>query len=167
MDLVRRPGGRRRPRGARVRVPLLAARAPARPGRPAGVRRDRAAPRRDVRHLALAPSYNTVMARLAIVPELETELDRLYELPLDEFTPPRNELAARLKKAGQGDAAARVKELKKPTVAVWTANQLARREQDEVARLVEAGGRPPAAQGEGLRGGGPGRGCAGSRGRGA
>ncbi|MFL5965519.1 MAG: hypothetical protein ACJ747_03090 [Gaiellaceae bacterium] len=95
------------------------------------------------------------MARLAIVPQLETELDRLYELPLDEFTPARNELAARLKKAGQGDAAARVKELKKPTVAVWTANQLARREQDEVARLVEAGGRLRAAQEKALRGGDP------------
>lgn len=94
------------------------------------------------------------MARLAVVPDLESELDRLYELPLDDFTPARNELAARLKKAGQDDAGARVKALRKPSVAVWTVNQLARRHGAEVAELIDAGERLRTAQEAALRGGG-------------
>lgn len=94
------------------------------------------------------------MARLAVVPDLESELDRLYELPLDDFTPARNELAARLKKAGQDDAGARVKALRKPSVAVWTVNQLARRHGGEVAELIDAGKRLRTAQETALRGGG-------------
>ena len=94
------------------------------------------------------------MARLAVVPDLESELDRLYELPLDAFTPARNELAARLKKAGQDDAGARVKALRKPSVAVWTVNQLARRHGGEVAELIDAGKRLRTAQETALRGGG-------------
>src|SRR5438034_9907423 len=90
--------------------------------------------------------------RLAVVPELESELDRLYGLPLDEFTAARNELATRLRKAGQADAAERVRELRKPSVAVWTVNQLARRYPDEIEELVEGGKRLRDAQAKALRG---------------
>lgn len=93
------------------------------------------------------------MPRLAVVPELEAELDRLYGLPLDEFTPARNELAARLKKAGQDDASRTVKALKKPSVSVWAANQLARRNGDDVRALIDAGAQLRAAQEAALRGG--------------
>src|SRR5207302_2540726 len=76
--------------------------------------------------------------RLAVVPELESELDDLFARPLSEFTTARNELSRRLKKAGQEEAATRVQALKKPSVPVWAVNQLARRHQDEVKELVDA-----------------------------
>src|SRR5919197_4547492 len=91
--------------------------------------------------------------RLAVVPELESELDDLFGRPLDEFTSARNELARRLKKAGQDDAAARVQALKKPSVPVWAVNQLARRHPDEVQDLVAAGEQLRKAQEEAFRGG--------------
>jgi hypothetical protein len=84
--------------------------------------------------------------RLAVVPELESELDDLFGRPLSEFTGARNELVKRLRKAGQEEAAARVQALRKPSVPVWTANQLARRHPDEVRALVDAGGRLREAQ---------------------
>lgn len=84
--------------------------------------------------------------RLAVVPELESELDDLFGRPLSEFTTVRNELAKRLRKAGQDDAAERVQALKKPSVPVWTANQLARRHPDEVRALIDAGVRLRQAQ---------------------
>ena len=46
---------------------------------------------------------------LAAVPDLERELDGLYALPLDEFTKARNDLASRLKRAHQGEAAAAIR----------------------------------------------------------
>ena len=84
--------------------------------------------------------------RLAVVPELESELDELFARPLGEFTAARNELARRLRKAGQVDAADRVQALKKPSVPVWVVNQLARRHADEVRQLVEGGARLREAQ---------------------
>lgn len=75
---------------------------------------------------------------LAAVPDLERELDELYGLPLEEFTSARNDLAARLKRAHQGEAADAIKALKKPTLAAWSANQLARREPANVRELLEA-----------------------------
>src|ERR1051326_4902051 len=90
--------------------------------------------------------------RLAVVPELDAELDRLYGLPLDEFTAARNELATRLRKGGQEDAAERVRTLRKPSVAVWTVNQLARRHAEEIERLVESGNQLRRAQAKALRG---------------
>jgi hypothetical protein len=90
--------------------------------------------------------------RLAVVPELESELDDLFGRPLSEFTAARNELAKRLRKAGQDDAAERVQELKKPSVPVWTANQLARRHPDAVQALLDAGARLRKAQEAAFRG---------------
>lgn len=83
---------------------------------------------------------------LAVVPELEAELDDLYALPPEDFIRARNDLAQRLKQAGQVDDAASVKQLRKPTVALWAVNQLARRHVDEVRALLEAGSRLRAAQ---------------------
>lgn len=60
-------------------------------------------------------SYAQAMASRA----LEDEIDRLYQLPLEEFTPARNALA---KKAG-GDAA-KIRGLSKPPIAAWAVNQL-------------------------------------------
>jgi hypothetical protein len=79
------------------------------------------------------------MAKVAAVPDLELELDELYGLPLDQFTPARNDLASRLKKAHQTDSAAAVQALRKPSVVVWTANHLARTRPELVAALIDAG----------------------------
>src|SRR5438034_1290905 len=90
--------------------------------------------------------------RLAVVPELDSELGRLYGLPLDEFTAARNELATRLRRAGQTDAAERVRALRKPSVAVWAVNRLARTHPDELEELLEAGKGLRDAQAKALRG---------------
>jgi hypothetical protein len=77
---------------------------------------------------------------------MEDESDRLYELPLEEFTSARNALAKET-----GDPA--VKQLKKPTVPAWAVNQLARRREVDVRRLLRAGEKLEEAQKEALRGG--------------
>jgi hypothetical protein len=83
---------------------------------------------------------------LALVPELESELDELYALPPGEFTARRNDLARRLKEAGRADAADDVRHLRKPTVPVWVVNQLARRNSGELDALIESGEQLRAAQ---------------------
>jgi Mg2+ and Co2+ transporter CorA len=62
--------------------------------------------------------------------------DRLYSLPLEEFTKARNELVRELRKAGKREAADDVAALRKPSVAAWAVNQLARRNPDEVQELL-------------------------------
>lgn len=70
---------------------------------------------------------------------LEEELDRLYALPLNEFTAARDELAKRLRAEGERDLADQVKGLRKPTVSVWLVNQLARTREVDIKRLLKAG----------------------------
>jgi hypothetical protein len=89
---------------------------------------------------------------LAVVPELEAELDNLYATLPADFTRVRNDLAQRLKQAGQAEAAASVKQLRKPTVSLWAVNQLARRHPDNVRALLDAGERLRVAQQAALRG---------------
>ncbi len=74
------------------------------------------------------------------------EVDRLYKLPLEEFTAARNELAKRL-----GDAS--VKQLKKPTVPAWTVNQLAHTREVDIRRLLRAGEQLEQAQKKAVEGG--------------
>lgn len=65
--------------------------------------------------------------------DVETEIDRLYQLSLAEFVAARNALAARLKSGGDKDNAARVRALARPNVPAWAANRAywtARREFD-------------------------------------
>jgi hypothetical protein len=94
-----------------------------------------------------------VAKQLAVVPDLESELDRLFELPPGEFIAARNDLSRRLKQAGQASISARVRELRKPTVAVWAVNQLARRHPKEVETLLETVERLRSAQEDALSGG--------------
>jgi hypothetical protein len=89
---------------------------------------------------------------LAVVPELEAELDSLYAALPTDFTRARNDLAQRLKQAGQVEAAAGVKQLRKPTVPLWAVNQLARRHPDDVRALLDAAERLRVAQQAALRG---------------
>jgi hypothetical protein len=74
---------------------------------------------------------------------------RLFEAPLDEFVAARDALARELRKAGDGEGAARVTALRKPTKALWLVNQLARRAPGALRKLVEATGRIRAAQEKG------------------
>ena len=89
---------------------------------------------------------------LAVVPELEAELDNLYAALPADFTRARNDLAQRLKQAGQVEAAERVKQLRKPTVTLWAVNQLARRHPDDVRTLLDAGEQLRVVQQAALRG---------------
>ena len=93
------------------------------------------------------------MSQLAVVPELEQELERLFELPPADFTEARNDLVRRLKKAGQTEAAARVQALRKPTIPIWAINQLARRKPDDVETMIAAGDELRTAQEAVLAGG--------------
>ena len=70
---------------------------------------------------------------------VERAADELYGLPLEQFVPRRKELAKTLRADGDRDAAAAVEKLQKPNVAAWTANQLARRQELDVRRLLKAG----------------------------
>ena len=71
--------------------------------------------------------------------DLELELDRLYQLPPGEFTAARDELAKRLRDEGERDRSTEIKQLRKPPVAVWLVNRLARERELDVQRLVKAG----------------------------
>jgi hypothetical protein len=79
--------------------------------------------------------------------------DELYALPLDEFTAARNELERRLRRDGEREEAKAVKALRKPTVAAWALNQVARRNGKGVKALLAAGERLRHAQEALLEGG--------------
>ena len=85
---------------------------------------------------------------------LDREIDRLYELPLDEFTAGRNALARKLKSGGDEDAAEQVAALAKPSLPVWAINQLARQEKAKLRTLLDTGARLRKAQARALSGGG-------------
>jgi hypothetical protein len=68
----------------------------------------------------------------------EPVLDELYSAPLDEFIARRTALAKELKAEGRADEAAEVAGARKPSVPVWTANQLARRNAPAVKKLLDA-----------------------------
>jgi hypothetical protein len=89
---------------------------------------------------------------LAAVPDLDRELDELYALPLEDWTHARNDLASRLKRAHQSEQAEQVKALRKPTAATWAVNQLARRNEPQVAKLLNAGEQLRKTQEQALRG---------------
>ncbi len=76
----------------------------------------------------------------------ESEIERLYGLPLEQFTSARDELARGLRRAGDRAAADEVKQLRKPTVAAWALNQLQRRDRESVRALIAAGDRLREAQ---------------------
>jgi hypothetical protein len=88
--------------------------------------------------------------------QAEDEIDRLYALPLGEFVAARNDLAKKLRTAGEREAADEVKALAKPSVSAWAVNQLAREERGGVGALLAAGERLRDAQASVLAGGSPG-----------
>lgn len=70
-----------------------------------------------------------------------SDLDGLFQLPLDEFTAARNALAAKLKKAGRADEAEQVKTLAKPQISAWAVNQLYWKHRKGFDQLIAAGER--------------------------
>lgn len=69
---------------------------------------------------------------------LDAEIDRLYGLPLAEFTKERDALARRLRADGERDEATAIADLRKPVLAAWVVNRLARACRTDVESLVEA-----------------------------
>lgn len=63
----------------------------------------------------------------------DRDIDRLFQLPLDEFTAARNTLA---KEAGAGGAA--IRQLTRPPLAAWAVNQLYWHEREVYDALVSA-----------------------------
>jgi hypothetical protein len=79
-------------------------------------------------------------------------VDALFEGELETFVERREELMRRLKKDGEKDAAAVVKQLRKPTTVMWAVNQVARRDRAAIDDLVKAAGKVRAAQARAVQG---------------
>jgi hypothetical protein len=77
---------------------------------------------------------------------VDDAIDELYGLPLEDFTAERNRVAKELRAAGEKDDAEAVAKLRKPSVAAWTLNQLARQSRRDVDLLLDAGHRLREAQ---------------------
>jgi hypothetical protein len=77
---------------------------------------------------------------------LQAELERLYALPPAAFTAARNELATRLRRDGDREAAAEVKALPRPTASSWAVSRLMRLEPHRWKALLAAGEEARAAQ---------------------
>jgi hypothetical protein len=77
----------------------------------------------------------------------------LFDRPPEEFTKARDVLVKQLRKDGDTNVAAVVKALRRPTVAAWTVNRLAR--EGALAGVWDAGEKLRAAQREVVGGGEP------------
>lgn len=86
--------------------------------------------------------------------DFDEALAELSAKPLDDFVAERNRLAAELRSAGDGRAAA-VKALRKPSLPVWAVNRLAREHPKDFADLTAVGKRLRDAHGDLLAGGEP------------
>lgn len=81
-----------------------------------------------------------------------SDIDRLFQIPLDQFTAARNALSARLKKAGRADEADQVRTLAKPQISAWAVNQLFWKHRRAFDKLIAAGERFRRAQAAQLAG---------------
>ena len=79
-------------------------------------------------------------------PNLDAEIDALFQLSPGEFTGARNALAARLKKEGRTLEAERVKALVKPPAPAWAVNQLYWQSPKDIEQLLAVGERIRKAQ---------------------
>jgi hypothetical protein len=86
------------------------------------------------------------------VGDLDAALAALYQLPLEEFVPTRDQLARRLRADGDRDTARQVAALRRPPVSAWAANQLAKAAPNAVAELLDAGADLRQAQQDALAG---------------
>ena len=65
------------------------------------------------------------------MPTIDDDIDRLYQLPLNDFTSARNALAKEAKRPT-------IKDLEKPNIAAWAVNQLYWQHRDVFDRLTKA-----------------------------
>jgi hypothetical protein len=86
------------------------------------------------------------------VGDLDAALAALYQLPLEQFVATRDQLARRLRAAGDRATARQVAALRRPPVSAWAANQLARAAPHALEELLEAGAALRQAQQEALAG---------------
>jgi hypothetical protein len=84
--------------------------------------------------------------------DLEEALNELYDAAPEEFVAERKRLAKELKADGHADDAAEVAKTRKPTVAGWALNRLARDSRRDVDLLLDSGHRMRTAQAGVLRG---------------
>jgi hypothetical protein len=85
-------------------------------------------------------------------PKVKRRVDRLYTLPLEEFTRARNELARELRASGDRDAAERVKALRKPSRSAWAINRLRQDDRAVLRSALKSGQQLRAAQSGALSG---------------
>jgi hypothetical protein len=84
--------------------------------------------------------------------DFEETLNELYNAAPEEFVAERKRLAKELKKDGRGDEADELAKLRKPTVAAWALNRLARDHRRDIDLLLDSGHRLRTAQAGVLRG---------------
>lgn len=73
------------------------------------------------------------------VEDPDERVSDLYALAPEQFVDARNALAKDLRAHGDGDGAKQVARLRRPTVAAWALNQVARRHPDAMAEIGEVG----------------------------
>jgi len=73
------------------------------------------------------------------MPDLDSVADTLYGLDPGDFVAARSEFAAQAREAGDRELTAAIGRLRKPTVAAWMVNLLARERADELAALLDIG----------------------------
>ena len=77
------------------------------------------------------------------------DVQELYRRPPEEFTAARDEAAKAARAAGDKDAAAEIKALRKPSVAAWIVNLLAAEEPELLQQLLDLGPALAQAQAQG------------------
>ncbi|WP_016933732.1 hypothetical protein [Rhodococcus sp. R1101] len=73
------------------------------------------------------------------MPDLDSVADALYGLDPGDFVAARSEFAAQAREAGDRELTVAIGRLRKPTVAAWMVNLLARERADELAALLDIG----------------------------
>lgn len=71
--------------------------------------------------------------------DFESAADEVFAAPRSEFVATRDRLARRAQEQGGGDAARRIAALRKPTVAAWLVNLLARERPEALQRFLDLG----------------------------
>ena len=86
------------------------------------------------------------------VGDLDAALAALYQLPLEQFVATRDQLARRLRAAGDRATARQIAGLRRPPLSAWAANQLAHAAPNAIAELLDAGAALRQAQQDALAG---------------
>lgn len=78
--------------------------------------------------------------------DVDAAIDRLYQIPLDDFVQARNELAAQVRADGDADTALLMQSLAKPPLSAWAVNQVYWHARQAFDALAKAGQRLRSAQ---------------------